>query len=142
MAMKPFAGYNYGDYFAHWLNVGARLKNPPKLFHVNWFRQNANGDYLWPGFGDNLRVLAWMLERCAGRASAQDTAIGFLPRPGDLNLQGLNVPAAAVNELTSVDAAAWRREVADFRKYLQEFGDRTPKQLYAELDEVERRLKG
>jgi len=141
MAMKPFAGYNYGDYFAHWLNVGAKLKRPPRMFHVNWFRQSADGKFLWPGFGDNLRVLSWMLERCANRAEAQDTAIGFLPRPGDLNLQGADVSAQAVTELTTVDKAGWLREVGDFRGYLQEFGSHTPKQLYDELAEVERRLK-
>ncbi|MFT3905537.1 MAG: phosphoenolpyruvate carboxykinase (GTP) [Steroidobacteraceae bacterium] len=140
MAMKPFAGYNYGDYWAHWLNVGARLKHAPKIFHVNWFRQDASGEFLWPGFGDNLRVIAWALDRCANRVAAQDTAIGYLPKPQDLNLSGLDVKPEAMQELTTVHAGAWKREVADFRKYLQEFGSRTPAALYQELDEVERRL--
>ncbi len=87
MAMKPFCGYNFADYFQHWLNTGAKLRNPPKIFHVNWFRQNAEGKFLWPGFGDNLRVLEWMLDRVAGRAGAQETAIGNLPRPQDLKCQ-------------------------------------------------------
>ena len=141
MAMKPFAGYNYGDYFGHWLDVGAKLKRPPHVFHVNWFRQSANGDFLWPGFGDNLRVLSWILDRCEGRASAQETAIGFLPRPSDLNLAGADVSPQAMNELTTLDKAAWVREVAEFRKYLQEFGARTPQRMYDELAEVERRLQ-
>ena len=140
MAMKPFCGYNFGDYFAHWLSVGSKLKNPPRIFHVNWFRQNAEGKFLWPGFGDNLRVLSWMLERCAGRAGAEDTAIGYLPRPSDLNLQGLDIAPAVVEELLSVKAGAWRKELTDIRGYLAEFGSRTPGSLYTELEEVEERL--
>jgi phosphoenolpyruvate carboxykinase (GTP) len=140
MAMKPFCGYNFGDYFQHWLNVGARLKNPPKIFHVNWFRQGSDGKFLWPGFGDNLRVLSWMLERVAGRAGAKDTAIGNLPRPEDLNLSGLDIKPEVVEELLSVKQDAWRKEAADIRAYLGEFGARAPKAMYAELDAVEQRL--
>jgi len=140
MAMKPFCGYNFGDYFQHWLNVGAKLKNPPKIFHVNWFRQGADGKFLWPGFGDNLRVLSWMLERCAGRAGAKESAIGNLPRPQDLDLSGLDIAPAVVEELLSVKQDAWRKEVADIRGYLGEFGSRTPGTLYNELEEVEERL--
>ncbi|MFO1504783.1 MAG: phosphoenolpyruvate carboxykinase (GTP) [Steroidobacteraceae bacterium] len=140
MAMKPFCGYNFGDYFQHWLNVGAKLKNPPKIFHVNWFRQGSDGKFLWPGFGDNLRVLSWMLERVAGRAGAKETAIGNLPRPEDLNLAGLDIKPDVVEELLSVKTDAWRKEAADIRTYLGEFGDRTPKAMYAELDGVEKRL--
>jgi phosphoenolpyruvate carboxykinase (GTP) len=140
MAMKPFAGYNFGDYFAHWLEVGSQLTRPPRVFHVNWFRQNSAGKFLWPGFGDNLRVLAWMLERCAGRAGAIDTAIGHLPGPTDINLKGLDVDAATMQELLAVPAEPWRREMSDFRKYLQEFGERMPKAMLAEVDDVEQRL--
>jgi phosphoenolpyruvate carboxykinase (GTP) len=140
MAMKPFCGYNFADYFQHWLNVGAKLKNPPKIFHVNWFRQGADGKFLWPGFGDNLRVLSWMLDRVAGRAGAKDTAIGNLPQPADLNLAGLDIQPEVVEELLSVKQDAWRKEVADIRKYLGEYGTRTPKAMYAELDGVEQRL--
>ena len=140
MAMKPFAGYNFGDYFAHWLQIGTRLARAPRIFHVNWFRQDAAGKYLWPGFGENLRVLAWMLERCAGRAGAQDSAIGMMPRPQDLDVAGLDVDPAVLGELTSVPAPALRRELADIRAYLQGYGAHTPPALYAELDEVERRL--
>ncbi|HMA12948.1 MAG TPA: phosphoenolpyruvate carboxykinase (GTP) [Steroidobacteraceae bacterium] len=140
MAMKPFCGYNFGDYFQHWLNVGAKLKNAPKIFHVNWFRQGQDGKFLWPGFGDNLRVLSWMLDRCVGRAEAQETAIGYLPRPEDLNVSGLDIRPEVLEELLSVKQDAWRREVADIRTYLGEFGSRTPKPMYAELDVVEKRL--
>jgi phosphoenolpyruvate carboxykinase (GTP) len=140
MAMKPFCGYNFADYFTHWLNVGAGLKNPPKIFHVNWFRQGSDGKFLWPGFGDNLRVLSWMLERCAGRAQAKETAIGNLPRAEDLNVAGLDIAPAVLEELLSVKQDAWRKEVADIRDYLGEYGSRTPKAMYTELDGVEQRL--
>jgi len=140
MAMKPFCGYNFGDYFQHWLNVGAKLKNPPKIFHVNWFRQGADGKFLWPGFGDNLRVLSWMLDRVAGRAGAKETAIGNLPRSQDLNLKGLDIRPEVVEELLSVKQDAWRKEIAEIRGYLVEFGSRTPGTMYAELEGVEERL--
>jgi phosphoenolpyruvate carboxykinase (GTP) len=140
MAMKPFCGYNFADYFTHWLNVGAKLKNPPKIFHVNWFRQGSDGKFLWPGFGDNLRVLSWMLDRCAGRAQAKETAIGNLPRAEDLNVAGLDIAPAVLEELLSVKPDAWRKEVADIREYLGEYGSRTPKAMYTELDGVEQRL--
>ena len=148
MAMKPFAGYNFGDYFAHWLKVGARLTNAPHIFHVNWFRQDAAGKFLWPGFGDNLRVLDWILKRCAvpstqsagSTAGVQDAAIGLLPRPQDLNVAGLHLEPQALAELTTVPGPALRREVADIRAYLQGFGAHIPQAMYAELDEIERRL--
>jgi phosphoenolpyruvate carboxykinase (GTP) len=140
MAMKPFCGYNFGDYFSHWLSVGSKLKHPPRIFHVNWFRQGQDGKFLWPGFGDNLRVLSWMLERCAGRAEAQDTAIGYLPRPQDLNLAGLSIAPEVLQELLAVKSPAWRKELGDIRQYLAEFGSRTPGPLYSELEEVEERL--
>jgi phosphoenolpyruvate carboxykinase (GTP) len=140
MAMKPFCGYNFGDYFSHWLSVGSKLKHPPRIFHVNWFRQGQDGKFLWPGFGDNLRVLSWLLDRCAGRAEAQDTAIGFLPRPQDLNLAGLSINPEVLDELLAVKPQAWRKELGDIRQYLAEFGSRTPGTLYNELEEVEERL--
>jgi phosphoenolpyruvate carboxykinase (GTP) len=141
MAMKPFAGYNFGDYFAHWLNIGSSLKSPPRIFHVNWFRQNRDGRFLWPGYGENLRVLAWMLERCAGRCAAQDGAIGLLPRPQDINVTGLAIDRSVLDELTTVPAAALRQEIGEIRTYLQGFGVRAPMSLYAELEEIERRLE-
>jgi len=140
MAMQPFCGYNYADYWQHWLNVGAKLKNPPKIFHVNWFRRDARGKFLWPGYGDNLRVLAWMLERVAATASATDTAIGSLPRPQDLNLKGLDITPEALGELLNVDQAQWREEVGEFRKYLTQYGSRLPAALTQNLDTVEKTL--
>ncbi|HEY4881668.1 MAG TPA: phosphoenolpyruvate carboxykinase (GTP) [Steroidobacteraceae bacterium] len=141
MAMKPFAGYNFGDYWAHWLKVGSTLKNPPRIFHVNWFRQNAAGKFLWPGFGENLRVLAWILDRCAGNVGALDTPIGNMPRPGDLNTAGLDISPKALTELTAVPNAAWRKEIAGFRQYLLEYGSHLPGAMLAEADEVARRLE-
>jgi phosphoenolpyruvate carboxykinase (GTP) len=140
MAMKPFCGYNFADYWAHWLKVGAKLKSPPKIFHVNWFRQGADGKFLWPGFGDNLRVLSWMLERCAGRAKAQETAIGNLPRPEDLEVKGLDIKPETLAEILTVKPEAWRKELADIRSYFGEFGARIPAALLAEVDGVEKRL--
>ncbi|HEY6451261.1 MAG TPA: phosphoenolpyruvate carboxykinase (GTP) [Steroidobacteraceae bacterium] len=140
MAMKPFCGYNFGDYWRHWLDVGAKLRRPPRMFHVNWFRQNAAGQYLWPGFGENLRVLSWMLERCAGRVGAVETPIGHMPHIADLNTEGLSIGPEALAELTAVPRDAWCREVAEMRRYLEGFGSRVPGVMTAELDALERRL--
>jgi phosphoenolpyruvate carboxykinase (GTP) len=140
MAMLPFAGYNFGDYWQHWLNVGAKLKNPPRIYHVNWFRRDMQGRFLWPGYGDNLRVLAWILERCAGTAQATQTAIGNLPRPEDLNVKGLNISEQDLRELLTVDPTLWNKELKDIREYLQKFGARTPAAMSRELDVVEAKL--
>jgi len=140
MAMKPFAGYNFGDYWAHWLKVGAALKNPPRIFHVNWFRQNAAGKFLWPGFGENLRVLAWILDRCEGAVGAVETPIGNMPRPGDLDTAGLDISPEALAELTAVPNGAWRKEIANLREYLLEYGSHLPATMLAEADDVARRL--
>jgi phosphoenolpyruvate carboxykinase (GTP) len=140
MAMKPFAGYNFGDYWRHWLDVGAKLKRPPKLFHVNWFRRDSSGKFMWPGYGENLRVMEWILKRCNGAVGAEETAIGYLPRPSDLKLDVAGVTPEAMRELLAVTPAAWRQEVADMRAYLKEFGGRAPAEMPAELDEIEKRL--
>ena len=140
MAMKPFAGYNYGDYWAHWLAVGAQLKHPPKIYHVNWFRRDADGKFLWPGFGDNLRVLEWIIDRCSGKAGAQETAIGNLPRPEDLNLAGLDLAPGVLAQLLSVQAEEWRTEAADIEQYLDEYGSRTPAALRAQVQALRARL--
>ncbi|HLF11223.1 MAG TPA: phosphoenolpyruvate carboxykinase (GTP) [Gammaproteobacteria bacterium] len=140
MAMKPFCGYNFGDYWTHWLEVGAALARPPRIFHVNWFRRNAAGKFLWPGYGENLRVLAWILDRCTGQVAANETPIGNLPRPEDLDITGLDVTPDALRELVTIDAQLWRREIADIRSHLDEFADRLPARLRDEADEVARRL--
>jgi phosphoenolpyruvate carboxykinase (GTP) len=140
MAMQPFCGYNFADYWRHWLEIGSKLKNPPPIFHVNWFRRDTQGHFLWPGFGDNLRVLAWMLERAAGKAGATESPIGFLPRPEDLNTSGLSISAEAMGELLSVDRTLWRKETADMREYLMRYGDRLPSAMLEQLSAVEARL--
>jgi phosphoenolpyruvate carboxykinase (GTP) len=137
MAMKPFAGYNFADYFGHWLSFGAGDRSKlPKIFHVNWFRKDANGKFLWPGFGDNLRVLEWMLRRVEGSVGAVETPIGRLPQARDLDLDGLQLPAGALEQLLDVDAEAWRKELDAIGEYLDEYGERTPAALRAEQRRV------
>jgi phosphoenolpyruvate carboxykinase (GTP) len=142
MAMKPFAGYNFGDYWKHWLAVGQKAQRAPKIFHVNWFRQDRNGRFLWPGFGENLRVLRWIADRCEGKVEAIETPIGFLPRKQDLDISGLDMDPSALDTLLSVDYGAWRQEVDAIGKYLDEFGGRVPQQLRDELKDVAQRLDG
>ncbi len=140
MAMKPFAGYNFADYWQHWLSVGERLAKPPKVFHVNWFRQDAAGKFLWPGFGENLRVLKWMMERVAGRAAAHETPIGFMPARADLDTQGLGLAPATLDELLAVDAPAWRSDLAHLGGEFDQYGTRMPEPLRLELYDVLRRF--
>jgi phosphoenolpyruvate carboxykinase (GTP) len=140
MAMKPFAGYNFADYWAHWINVGAKLKSPPQIFHVNWFRQDGAGKYLWPGFGDNLRVLRWIIDRCKGKANARETAIGSLPNAADIDRQGLDLAPHALDELLNVNPALWREEFAGIERYLAEFGNRVPEALKRELQDALKRV--
>ena len=132
MAMKPFCGYNFGDYWAHWLGLEGHMSRPPRVFHVNWFRQDADGRFLWPGFGDNLRVLRWIVDRCAGRVGARETPIGFLPEARDLDTSGLSLAEGALGKLLEVDPAAWRAEMDDIGGYLGEFGNRVPDALARE----------
>ena len=132
MAMKPFCGYNFGDYWAHWLNLEGKMSKPPRVFHVNWFRQDNDGRFLWPGFGENLRVLRWIVDRCAGRSGARETPIGFLPEPRDLDVRGLALGEDALGKLLEVDPAAWRAEMDDIAGYLDDFGNRVPDTLTRE----------
>ena len=136
MAMKPFAGYNFGDYFAHWLSFDVAGAQLPKIFHVNWFRKSAAGKFLWPGFGDNMRVLEWMLKRVEGKVAGRATAIGTLPQAGELNRNGLAVSDADLETLLAVDTPAWRTEVGAIADYLEEFGERTPQALFDELEKT------
>jgi len=140
MAMKPFAGYNFGDYWQHWITVGSKLKSPPLIFHVNWFRQDAGGKFLWPGYGENLRVLRWIIERCKGKAGARETSIGYLPGVADLDTGGLDLPPAALGELLEVNDDQWREEFAGIGSYLAEFGARLPAALEQELKNAEQRV--
>ena len=140
-AMLPFCGYNMGDYFQHWFEMGDKLKNKaPKVFYVNWFRKSSDGKFLWPGFGENSRALKWMCERVDGKAKAQKTPIGYVPDYTDIDLRGLNVSQENVKELLRVDAAAWKQEIPKMEKFFAQFGDRLPKRLRNQFDELSKRL--
>ena len=142
MAMLPFCGYHMGDYFAHWLRIGTRAgARLPKIYYVNWFRQDENGKYLWPGYGDNSRILEWIFDRCDDKVHAKDTPIGRLPDADDLDLAGLTIPAADVAKLLSVDKNGWLAEIPLIRQHFEKFGDRLPKELAREVDELEKRLQ-
>jgi phosphoenolpyruvate carboxykinase (GTP) len=136
MAMKPFCGYNFADYWSHWLSFAERSENLPKIFHVNWFRQDENGKFLWPGFGDNLRVLRWIIDRCESRADAIETPIGYLPDPAAIDTTGLDLAPETLTALLNVDAASWREEMQAVGKYLEQFGARVPQQIRAEHAKV------
>jgi len=140
MAMKPFVGYNMADYFAHWIEMGEKVTNKPKIFHVNWFRLDEDGKFMWPGFGDNMRVLNWILDRCEGKAGAEETAIGYLPKKEDLDLTGLDIDDKALSELLSVDKAVWKEEAAGIEEYFAQFGDKLPKELARELETLKANL--
>jgi phosphoenolpyruvate carboxykinase (GTP) len=140
MAMKPFCGYNYGDYWQHWLSFEQRSSKLPKIFHVNWFRQDKDNNFMWPGFGDNLRVLSWIFDRCDGKAGAQESAIGYLPKVEDLNTAGLQIQPETLKELLSINTDQWRTEVTQIGEYLDEFGTRTPAALREQLSDVQKRL--
>ncbi len=142
MAMLPFCGYNMGDYFKHWLSVGTKTSSDklPQIFFVNWFRRDAEGRFLWPGYGENSRVLKWVFERISGTADADKTPIGYLPTSGALDLQGLDVTASDMEALLSVDRQGWRDAVPQIREHYAAFGDRLPLQLAESLDALERSL--
>ena len=141
MAMLPFCGYNMGDYFAHWLSMGAKSPGLPKIFYVNWFRQDDSGRYLWPGYGENSRVLKWIFERCDGTAHAADTPIGRLPEPADLDTSGLNLASEDLEKLLNVDVDGWLAEVPRIQEQFAKFGDHLPQGLRRELRDLEQRLQ-
>ena len=147
MAMKPFIGYNVGDYWAHWLEMGEKLGDKaPKIFNVNWFKQDEDGNFIWPGFGDNMRVLDWIIKRCEGTADAEETAIGYLPKKADLNLEGLEdeVTPKILDKLLAVDKSLWSKEITEMRRYykedIAEKGGHVPAALWEQLDKIEARL--
>jgi len=141
MAMLPFCGYNMADYFAHWLAMGPRLKKQPKIFNVNWFRKDSSGKFLWPGYGDNVRVLKWMLDRIEGRADAAETPIGFVPTPESLTLDGLSISRPALEELLRVDPADWVAEEESTGKFFEKFGARLPAEIRKEHAALADRLQ-
>ena len=135
MAMKPFCGYNFADYWTHWLSFSERSDNLPKIFHVNWFRKNEHG-FIWPGFGDNLRVLEWIINRCNNEIDARETPIGFLPKPEDINTSGLTITNEAMEELVHIDNQKWLDEMAGIRDYFEEYEERLPEKLLEEHAKV------
>ncbi|NLF57832.1 MAG: phosphoenolpyruvate carboxykinase (GTP), partial [Candidatus Hydrogenedens sp.] len=140
MAMLPFCGYHMGDYWQHWLDMGEKIARKPKIFNVNWFRTSGCGEFLWPGFGDNLRVLEWIMKRCFDKADAVETEIGFLPRPADIDLTGTGISEDTLADLLQVDRAVWRDEVKGIRVFYEKFGERLPALLKDQLDQLEARL--
>jgi len=142
MAMLPFCGYNMGDYFQHWLDMQWKIQNPPKIFQVNWFRKGKNGKFLWPGYGENMRVLKWIIDRAQGKVSGQETVIGWVPKAGDLDLSGLDVPPEDVNEATSINLDEWRSELQSQEEFFEKFGDRMPQALQLQRKLLLSRLGG
>jgi phosphoenolpyruvate carboxykinase (GTP) len=140
MAMLPFCGYNIGDYFRHWLAIGKRLTKPPLIFNVNWFRKGADGKFLWPGFGDNMRVLKWILDRCQGSGGAVKSPIGFLPGIHDLDLAELEIDHKCVDELLEVDHEHWKTELAEHKKFFESLGGVVPEELLKQREEVAARF--
>jgi phosphoenolpyruvate carboxykinase (GTP) len=140
-AMLPFCGYDMADYFAHWLKLGRREgAQLPRVFYVNWFRKGEDGSFLWPGFGDNARVLEWIVRRCEGRADGVETPIGVIPRPEDLDTEGLDISHAALEELLAYDPESVRAELPQVREHLAQFGAKLPAAVREQLDALERAL--
>lgn len=141
MAMLPFCGYNMGDYFKHWLDMGKTIPNPPKIFNVNWFRTDDDGKFIWPGYGDNMRVLMWILARCEDKADAVETAIGYLPKPEDIEIEGLDdVTLDTIKSLLNVDADLWKQDANGVEEFYNKIGERMPKELWDELSALRARL--
>ena len=143
MAMKPFVGYNMADYFGHWIEMGEKMDadKAPKIFHVNWFRKDDEGNFLWPGFGDNMRVLLWILDRCEGKADAVESPIGLLPTTDDIDTTGLSISKEQLADLLSVDKKVWMEDVENQEQYFAQFGDRLPKEIKEELETLKNNLK-
>jgi phosphoenolpyruvate carboxykinase (GTP) len=141
MAMIAFVGYNMGDYFAHWLKMGQSVKHPPRIFRVNWFRRDAQGKFMWPGFGENMRVLQWIVERCQDRAQGVDTPLGTMPRFEDLNWKGLEkLSQTQFGELERIDQQAWKDELASHDELFTRLGERLPEALDARRGRMHQRL--
>lgn len=143
MAMLPFCGYNMGDYFKHWIEIGKKVKHQPKIFNVNWFRTDENGNFLWPGFGDNMRVLDWIIKRVDGEVDAKETAIGFVPNAKDININGLKMTEADIENLLTVENELWREDAKGIEEFYAKFGaDKTlPKELAKELEKLKNNVK-
>ena len=142
MAMLPFCGYHMADYWQHWIDMGKKVANPPKIFNVNWFRLDDDGNFIWPGFGDNMRVLEWIMKRCFDEIDAVDTPIGYMPKPEDINIEGLEgeVSLDTMKELLTVDTNLWKQEVDGIKEFYGKFGSKLPKELTECLNELESNL--
>ena len=140
MAMLPFCGYNMGDYFAHWLDMKNKSDKLPKIFNVNWFRTDENGHFIWPGFGDNMRVLDWIIKRCEGAVDADETAIGFVPKAEDINIDGLDINIETLKGLLDVDKDMCKSEAEGIEEFYTKFGDKLPETLRAELESLKANL--
>lgn len=141
MAMLPFCGYHMGDYFSHWLSMEKHMEKAPKIFHVNWFRQDENGKFLWPGFGENLRVLEWIADRCNGKVDAVKTAIGYVPAPENLDMTGLDLHKDVLDKLLEIDKFEWLKEMEDQKEFLNIFGKRLPKEIWKQWEQQNKRLQ-
>jgi phosphoenolpyruvate carboxykinase (GTP) len=142
MAMLPFCGYNMADYFGHWLKIGAATKseNLPKIFFVNWFRRDEDGRFLWPGYGENSRVLKWIFDRVDGKGSATKTSIGYLPAPTDIDTAGLDIAINDLEAILSVDEQGWKEALPQIREHYAQFGSKLPAALVSKLNELESSL--
>ena len=140
MAMRPFVGYNMGDYWQHWLDMGKLIPNAPQIFHVNWFRTDDEGNFIWPGFGDNMRVLLWILDRCEGKVDAVESPIGYLPKPEDINIEGLDISEETLKDLLSVDVQSWKDDILNILAFYNQVGDHVPVEMYRELAALAARL--
>ena len=141
MAMLPFCGYNMGDYFRHWLDMGVKLGDKaPKIFNVNWFRTDDEGNFVWPGFGDNMRVLNWIIDRCEGKADATETAIGYVPKPEDIDLTDLDMEMDTLKSILKVDKTVWEKEAAEIEEHYKKFGDKLPHELKEQLENLKANL--
>lgn len=136
MAMLPFCGYNIGDYFRHWINIGKRLTNPPLTFNVNWFRKGEDGKFLWPGFGENMRVLKWVIDRCEQNGRAVESPVGWLPTPHDLDLDGLDIDHKCVADLLGIDHEEWQKELAEHKTFFDSLGGVVPEELQKQREQV------
>ncbi len=140
MAMLPFCGYHMGDYFAHWLDIGKKFTHPPKIYSINWFRVDDNGEFIWPGFGDNVRVLKWILDRVQGKVEAKETPLGLIPKIEDLELSGLNIPKEKIEKLFNIKSEEWEQELVEIEQYFKTFGDNFPKEIWKEYESLKEKL--
>jgi phosphoenolpyruvate carboxykinase (GTP) len=141
MAMLPFCGYNMAEYFAHWFSMGKRMTHPPKIFHVNWFRADKKGEFLWPGYGENLRVLEWILDRCNNKIDAVKAPIGFIPRVADIDMTGLPLAPLVLEKLLAINKKEWLEELKGIKEFFGQFKKGLPQELWREYAALEERLK-